>query len=146
MCERPVTSPAPETTRVFSFVTHEQLVEAHDAYVREIGKTPRIEVRGTVEFIEPGKRANSWRKKREVDLSDWYEVRDWKRDEPLLMIWYCLTGGIYKNAPQSSDQWIRPISLFDHKWYHLRLCPTFADENAAYLAYLQREREEGHIW
>lgn len=140
------TPPTPETTRVFSFITHQELIEAYDAYVCEVGKTPRIEVKGSVEFVKEGQRPNTWRKKREVDLPDWYEVREWRREEPLLMIWYRLTGGIYRNAPQSSNQWVRPIRLFDHKWYHLRLCRSFADENAVYLAYLQREREAGRIW
>lgn len=122
-----------QTTRILSFVTHAQLVEAYDAYVGEVGKVPRIEIRGSVEFVEPGQRAGTWRKRREIDLPDWYEVREWRREEPLLMIWYCLTGGIYRAAPKSGDQWVRPVPLFDHKWYHLRLlCPIF--ENTVYLA------------
>ncbi|HEU5382781.1 MAG TPA: hypothetical protein VFV38_45825 [Ktedonobacteraceae bacterium] len=129
-----------ETTRGFSLLTHAELVEAFDTYVCEVGKTPRIEVRGAVDFVEPGKRPDTWRKKREVHLSDWYEVRDWKRDVPLLMIWYHLHGGIYRNASRFIDQWVRPIPLFDHQWYYLRLCPTFAD-----FAYLQREHKAGHI-
>jgi hypothetical protein len=131
MSEHPVTSPTSETTRVFAFLTQEQLIEARDAYVREIGKAPRIEVRGSVEFVEPGKRANTWRKKREVDLSDWYEVRDWKRNEPLLLIWY-----------KFNDQWVRATSLFDRQWFDVRLAPTFADEKTAYLT-RQRKREDG---
>ncbi len=131
MSEHPVTSPTSETTRVFSFLTQEQLIEAHNAYVREIGKAPRIEVRGAVEFVETGKRANTWRKKREVDLSDWHEVREWKSNEPLLLIWYKFT-----------DQWVRATSLFDRQWFDVRLHLPPTKENAAYLARL-REREGG---
>jgi len=135
----------PETTRTLSYVTHEETMSAHDAYVKEIGKTPRILIRRSVEFIEPGKRPGAWRKMREVDLSDWYEVQEWTRDEARMRIRYELTGGIYRTNPRSTEQWVRPTWHF-HQWVHIRLCPTFAEENAAYLAYLEREREEGRLW
>jgi hypothetical protein len=145
MSEQHMTPPVLSTTRSLAFVTHAQLVEAYDAFVRKVGTTPCIEVRGTVEFVEPGKRPGRFRKKREVELPDWYEVREWKRDEALLLIWYRLSGGIYRNYPRTVDQWIRPVRCFQ-QWYYVCLRRSFAEENAAYLAHLRREREEGRIW
>lgn len=116
--------PAPKKViRAFSFLTHAQLIAAFDTYLHEVGKTPRIEIRGAVEFIEPSKRTGTWRKTCEVDLPDWVEVCEWTRETSRVLIWYRRFGGRFRNAPQLTEQWVRPTSLFDQQWFDVRLCP-----------------------